>query len=64
MSWTVIDKPDKLMLSCDDWMLAYLMKESKEFGLCFPLDYEDQIEAERILLRALVEASGEASAPI
>jgi len=54
-NWKIKDEADRLLLVCGDWPLAFLEKETKRFGLSFPLDDEDCCEAERMLLRALVE---------
>lgn len=56
MSWTIKDDGDRLVLHVDAWELAGLVKESKEFQLYFPLDDEDQTEAELRLLRHLVKS--------
>lgn len=55
VSWEIKREADKLLLVCDGWELASLDRETKTFGLSFPLDNEDSREAERMLLRALVE---------
>jgi len=56
VSWTIKDDGDRLVLHVDAWELAGLVKESKEFQLYFPLDDEDQTEAELRLLRHLVKS--------
>ena len=56
MSWAIKDDGDRLVLHVDAWKLAGLVKESKELQLYFPLDDEDQTEAELMLLRHLVKS--------
>jgi hypothetical protein len=54
-NWKIQYEAERLLLVCDGWELAFLERATKTFGLSFPLDDEDCREAERMLLRALVE---------
>ena len=56
MSWAIRDNGERLVLHVDEWNLAGLVKETKAFELYFPLDAEDQSEAERMLLRRAISA--------